>query len=87
VRLGKKKFGITTIFSNKMILLFWGRVPGKKIIFIIRLFFHPIYYYSFKRANVGCCLPAAAASSCCCCRWYEYFAEKENNSLGRLISR
>ena len=34
--------------------------------------------------------PAAAASSsssCCCCRWCKHFAEKENNSLGRLVWR
>jgi hypothetical protein len=68
VRLGKKKFGITTIFSNKMILLFWGRVPGKKIIFIIR-FFSTLYIIILSSGQmlVAACLvlllpPAAAAA-------------------------
>ena len=30
MRLEKIKFGITTIFSNWIILLFWGCVIGKK---------------------------------------------------------
>jgi hypothetical protein len=65
---GKKKFGITTIFSNKMILLFWGRVPGKKIIFIIR-FFSTLYIIILSSGQmlVAACLllllpPAAAAA-------------------------
>ena len=30
---------------------------------------------------------AASSSCCCCCRWCKHFAEKENNSLGRLVWR
>ena len=58
---GKKKFGITTIFSNKMILLFWGRIPGKKNN-VYNTFFFPPYILLFFQAG-KCWLLLA----CCCC--------------------